>query len=251
MQNFENSFLPLNISNVLSVDSFDSYVICFCKNSLINTLDAVFLSNYSKSFIKHQLLLLYIPWMTILSNFAQMAYYNKVGAMARRFGQKYSRIRIHVENRTKVFENQNSWRESNRSIRESKFMARIGQKYSRIRIHVENRQKYSRIRFHVENRKKVFENQNSWREWNRSIRESKFMRESDKSIRESEFMARIEQKYSRIRIHGENRTKIFENQNSWRESEKSIRESEFMARIEQKYSRIKIHGENRTEVFEH
>ena len=56
-------------------------------------------------------------------------------------------------------------------------------------------------------RTKVFENQNSWRE-------------SDKSIRESEFMARIGQKYSRIRIHGENRTEVFENQNSWRESNK-------------------------------
>ena len=78
--------------------------------------------------------------------------------MARRFGQKYSRIRIHVENRTKlfdgenrteVFENQNSWRESDRSIRESEFMARIEQKYSRIKIHGENRTE-------------VFENQNSW-----------------------------------------------------------------------------------------
>ena len=45
--------------------------------------------------------------------------------MARRFGQKYSRIRIHVENRTKVFENQNSWRESDKSIRELEFMSRI------------------------------------------------------------------------------------------------------------------------------
>ena len=64
-------------------------------------------------------------------------------------------------------------------------------------------------------------------------------------------MVRIGQKYSRIRIHGENRTNIFENQNSWRESNRSIRESEFMARIEQKFRElIKIHGENRTEVFE-
>jgi hypothetical protein len=36
-------------------------------------------------------------------------------SMARRFGQKYSRIRIHVENRPKVFENQNSCRESVKS----------------------------------------------------------------------------------------------------------------------------------------
>ena len=94
--------------------------------------------------------------------------------------------------RTKVFENQNSCRESDKSIRESEFVVRIGQKYSGISIHVENiEQKFSRIRFHVENRAKVFENQNSWRE-------------SDKTIRESEFMARIEQKYSRIKIHGEN-----------------------------------------------
>ena len=62
--------------------------------------------------------------------------------------QNYSRIRIHGENRTKLFENQNSWRESEKSIRESKFMARIEQKYSRIRIHVENRTK-------------LFENQNT------------------------------------------------------------------------------------------
>ena len=90
-----------------------------------------------------------------------------------RIQQKYSRIRIHGENRTKVFENQNSWRESNKSIREIEFMVRIGQNYSRIRIHVENiEQKYSRISIHGEN---------------------------------------IEQKYSRIRIHGENRTKVFEN----------------------------------------
>ena len=71
--------------------------------------------------------------------------------MARRFGQKYSRIRIRVENRTKVFENQNSWRESDKSIRELEFMARIGQNYSRIRIHVENRTKVSRIKIHGEN----------------------------------------------------------------------------------------------------
>ena len=120
-----------------------------------------------------------------------------------RIGQKYSRIRIHGENRTKAFENQNSWRESNRSIRELEFMVRIGQNYSSIRIHGENRTE-------------VFENQNSWRESNRSIQEL-------------EFMVRIGQKYSRIRIHGENRTKVFENQNSWRESNKSIRDPLKMA----------------------
>ena len=114
--------------------------------------------------------------------------------------------------RTKVFENKHSCRESDKSIRESEFVARIGQKYSRIRIHVENiEQKYSRIRIHVENRIKVFENQNSWRESDKTIRESESWRESNKSIRESKFMARIEQKYSRIRIHVENRTKLFEN----------------------------------------
>ena len=57
--------------------------------------------------------------------------------------------------RTKVFENQNSCRESdktirglefmsrisNRSIRESEFMSRIGQNYSRKKNHVENRTK--------------------------------------------------------------------------------------------------------------
>ena len=127
-------------------------------------------------------------------------------------GQNYSRIRIHGENRTKVFENQNSWRELNRSIRELEFMSRIGQNYSRIRIHVETtEQKYSRIRIHGEN---------------------------------------IEQKYSRIRIHVENWTKVFENQNSWRELNRSIRELELMARTEQKYSRIRIHVENRTKLFE-
>ena len=79
--------------------------------------------------------------------------------------------------RTKVFENQNSCRESDKTIREKKFMSKIGQNYLRIRIHVENiEQKYSKIRIHGEN---------------------------------------IEQKYSRIRIHGENRTEVFENQNSW------------------------------------
>ena len=104
-----------------------------------------------------------------------------------RIRQKCSRIRIHGENRTNIFENQNSWRESNRSIRELEFIVRI-------------RQKYSRIRIHSENRTKVFENQNSWRESNRNIREI-------------EFMVRIGQKYSRIRIHVENRTKVFENQN--------------------------------------
>ena len=75
--------------------------------------------------------------------------------------------------RTKVLENQNLCRESDKIVREKKFMSRIGQNYSRIRIHVENiEQKYSRISIHGEN---------------------------------------IEQKYSRIRIHGENRTKVFEN----------------------------------------
>ena len=98
-----------------------------------------------------------------------------------RIEQKYSRTRIHGENRTEVFENQNSWRESNGSIRESEFMVRIGQKYSRIRIHGENRTN-------------IFENQNS-------------CRESNRSIRELELMSRIGQKYSRIRIHVENRTK--------------------------------------------
>ena len=37
---------------------------------------------------------------------------------------------------------------------------------------------------------------------------------TSRSIRESEFMARIEQKYSRIRIHVENRTKVLENRNT-------------------------------------
>ena len=69
-----------------------------------------------------------------------------------RIEQKYSRVRIHGENRTEVSRiNQNSWRESNGSIRESEFMVRIGQKYSRIRIHGENRTN-------------IFENQNSCRE---------------------------------------------------------------------------------------
>ena len=105
-------------------------------------------------------------------------------SMAGRFGQKYSRIRIRVENQTKVFENQNSCRESDESIRESEFVARIRQNYSRIRICGKNiEQKYSRIRIHGEN---------------------------------------IEQNYSRIRIHGKNQTKLFENQNSWRESDKTI-----------------------------
>ena len=63
-------------------------------------------------------------------------------------------------------------------------------------------------------------------------------------------MARIGQKYSRIRIHGENRTEVFENQNSCRESNRSMRELELMSRIGQKYSRIRIHVENRTKVFE-
>ena len=98
-----------------------------------------------------------------------------------RIEQKYSRTRIHGENRTEVFENKNSWRESNGSIRESEFMVRI-------------RQKYLRIRIHGENRTNIFENQNS-------------CRESNRSIRELELMSRIGQKYSRIRIHVENRTK--------------------------------------------
>ena len=58
-----------------------------------------------------------------------------------RIGQKYWRIRIYLENQTKVFEKQNSCRESDKRIRELEFMSRIGQKYSRIRIHVENRTK--------------------------------------------------------------------------------------------------------------
>ena len=89
---------------------------------------------------------------------------------------------------------------SDKSIRESEFMSRIGQNYSRKQIHVENRTK-------------LFENQNSYRESDKSIRELELYscRESNRSIRESRFMARIEQKYSRIRIHGENRTKVFEN----------------------------------------
>ena len=94
-------------------------------------------------------------------------------SMAGRFGQKYSRIRIRVENQMKVFENQNSWRESDKTIRELEFVARIS---------------------------------------NRSIPESEFMaRISNKTIRESEFMVRIRQNYLRIKIHGENRTKLFEN----------------------------------------
>ena len=94
--------------------------------------------------------------------------------MARRFGQKYLRIRIYVENRTKLFEKKNSCRESDKTIRELEFMSRIS---------------------------------------NRSIRESAFMaRISNRSIRELEFMVRIGQKYSRIRIHVENRTEVFENQ---------------------------------------
>ena len=52
---------------------------------------------------------------------------------------------------------------------------------------------------------KVFENQNSCRKSDKTIRESEFMaRISNKTIRESEFMSRIKQKYSRIKIHGEN-----------------------------------------------
>ena len=164
--------------------------------------------------------------------------------MARRFGQKYSKMRIRVENRTKVFENQNSWRESEKTIRELEFMSRISNRSIResefmARISNKSFVRYSRHEFWFSNSfvTKLFENQNSWRE-------------SDKTIRESEFMARIGQNYSRIRIHVENRTKLFENQNSWRELEKSIRESKFMARIEQKYSRIRIHVENRTKLFE-
>ena len=111
-----------------------------------------------------------------------------------RIGQIYSRIRIHGENRTEVFENQNSWRESNRSIRESKFIARIERKFRESEFMVRIGQKYSRIRIHGENRTNIFENQNS-------------CRESNRSIRELELMSRIGQKYSRIRIHVENRTK--------------------------------------------
>ena len=104
-----------------------------------------------------------------------------------KIGQKYSRIRIdgELENRTNIFENQNSWRESNRS--------------------------YSRTRIHGENRTEVFENQNSWRESNGSIRESEFMVRIGQKFRELGFMARIGQIYSRIRIHVENRTEVFEN----------------------------------------
>ena len=70
-----------------------------------------------------------------------------------RIGQKYLRIRIHVENQTKVFENWNLFQESNKSIRELKFMSRIGQKYLRIRIHVENQTKVFKVRIHVENQR--------------------------------------------------------------------------------------------------
>ena len=60
---------------------------------------------------------------------------------------------------------------------------------------------------------------------------------SDKSSRESEFMSRIGQSYSRKKIHVENRTKLY---------------SRIRIHIEQKYSSIRIHGENGTKfkVFE-
>ena len=134
-----------------------------------------------------------------------------------RIGQNYSGIRIHGENRTKVFENQNSWRELNRSIRELEFVSRIGQNYSKIRIQVENtEQKYSRIRIHGEN---IEQNYSRIRIHGEN---------------------RTKRNYSRIRIHGENRRKVFENQNSWRELNRSIRELEFMSRFGQNYSRIRI-----------
>lgn len=45
--------------------------------------------------------------------------------MVRRFGQKYSRIGIPVENLAKVFENQNSCRELNKYTKFSKFYNRV------------------------------------------------------------------------------------------------------------------------------